>query len=68
MFEEAYKLLETNYDNTDFDRLAAEIPTLCRKYKGSGLWQNLVLAVLEHLEAKAKYERRKVNEEGVHKG
>lgn len=62
MFEEAYKLLEINYDSTDFDRLSAEIPTLCKKYKGSGLWQNLVLAVLEHLEAKAKYERKMENE------
>ena len=57
MFDDAFKWLEQNYDNTDFDKLASEIPTLCKKYKGSGLWQNLILAVLDHLEAKAKYEK-----------
>lgn len=58
MFREALEWLEVNYNNTDFDKLVAEIPTLCKKYKGSGLWQNLVLAVLDHLEAKAKYEAK----------
>lgn len=57
MFREALEWLEANYDDTDFDKLAQELPTICNKYKGSGLWQSLVYAVLDHLEAKAKYER-----------
>ena len=59
MFDDAYKWLEENYDNTDFDKLAQELPIICNRYKGSGLWQSLVYAVLDHLEAKAKYERSK---------
>lgn len=59
MFVDALQWLEVNYNNTDFEKLAQELPTICQKYKGSGLWQNLVYAVLEHLEAKAKYERGK---------
>ncbi|QEH68193.1 hypothetical protein [Cellulosilyticum sp. WCF-2] len=62
MFDDAYKWLEENYDNTDFDKLAQELPTICNRYKGSGLWQSLVYAVLDHLEAKAKYERSKIDE------
>ncbi|ADZ82680.1 hypothetical protein [Cellulosilyticum lentocellum] len=59
MFDDAYKWLEENYDNTDFDKLSQELPNICNRYKGSGLWQSLVYAVLDHLEAKAKYERSK---------
>lgn len=58
MFAVALEWLEENYNDTDFDKLARELPIMCNKYKGSGLWQNLVYAVLEHLEAKAKYEMR----------
>lgn len=59
MFREILEWLEKNYDDTNFDKLAEELPCMCSKYKGSGLWQNLVYAVLDHLEAKAKYERSK---------
>lgn len=58
MFREALEWLEKNYDATNFDKLAQELPMICQKYKGSGLWQNLVYAVLDHLEAKARYEQR----------
>ena len=57
MFREALEWLDENYNNTDFDKLAQELPTMCQKYRGSGLWQSLIYAVLDHLEAKAKYER-----------
>lgn len=67
MFRDIEQWLDENYENTDFDKLAQELPVMCNRYKGSGLWQNLVYAIVDHLEAKAKYERRKVNEEGVHK-
>lgn len=67
IFEEAYNLLEKHYEDKDFEQLTNEFIEINDKFRGSGLWQNLVLAVLDHLEAKAKYERRKVNEEGVHK-
>ncbi len=59
MFREALEWLEKNYDDTDFEKLAKELLYMSSKYKGSGLWQNLVYAVLDHLEAKVKYERSK---------
>ena len=58
MFAEALNFLERHYEQTDFNQLALELPQQCRRYKGSGLWQNLILAVVDHLEAKAKYEQR----------
>lgn len=67
MFEEAYNLLEKHYNDKDFEQLTKEFVDINNKFRGSGLWKNLVLAVLDHLEAKAKYERSKANEEGVHK-
>lgn len=63
IFEEAYNLLEKHYEDKDFEQLTEEFLEINNKFRGSGLWQNLVLAVLDHLEAKAKYERRKVNEQ-----
>lgn len=63
IFEEAYKLLEKHYEDKDFEQLTKEFLEINDKFRGSGLWQNLVLAVLDHLEAKAKYERRKANEQ-----
>lgn len=62
MFREALEWLDENYYDTDFDKLARELPTICLKYRGSGLWQSLIYAVLDHLEAKAKYERSISNE------
>lgn len=63
IFEEAYNLLEKHYEDKDFEQLTQEFIEINDKFRGSGLWQNLVLAVLDHLEAKAKYERRKANEQ-----
>lgn len=37
MFREALEWLAANYEDTDFDKLAQELPTICNKYKGSGL-------------------------------
>lgn len=63
IFEEAFNLLEKHYNDKDFEQLTNEFVEINNKFRGSGLWQNLVLAVLAHLEAKAKYERRKASEQ-----
>lgn len=63
IFEEAYNLLEKHYNDKDFEQLTKEFIEINNKFRGSGLWQNLVLAVLDHLEAKAKYERRRLDEQ-----
>lgn len=67
MFDNAYLFLEKHYNDRDFGDLEnresaiAEYQELQKKYKGSGLWQELLLAVNDHLERKMKYERRKAN-------
>ena len=63
IFEEAFNLLEKHYNDKDFEQLTNEFVEINNKFRGSGLWQNLVLAVIAHLEAKAKYERRKASEQ-----
>ena len=67
MLRDIEQWLEENYENTDFDKLAKELPIMCNRYKGSGFWQNLVYATVDHLEAKANYERSKASEQRVHK-
>lgn len=62
MFEEAFILLEKHYNDKDFEQLTKEFLEINSKFKGSGLWKNLVFAVLDHLEAKSNYERRIQNE------
>lgn len=70
MFDEAFKWLETNYENADFNKLAQEYAELSilKKFKGSQLWQKLLLDVIEHLEAKAKYEKSLVKDDRHEKG
>ncbi len=53
-FDEALQFMEENYD-TDWESLGKKLPEICSRYS-SPLWGNLILASLEHLEAKAKYE------------
>ena len=57
MFDVAFKFLELHYNDKDLELVAQELPIMCSKFKGSGLYQNLIIAVVEHLEAKLKYEQ-----------
>ncbi len=56
-FDEALEFMGENY-NTDWDKLGERLPQVCSKYS-SPLWGKLILSVVEHLEAKAKYEARR---------
>ena len=57
MFDVAFKFLEIHYNDKDLELVAQELPIMCSKFKGSGLYQNLIIAVVEHLEKKLKYEQ-----------
>lgn len=58
--EEAYQILEKYYDTTDenWKSLSAELPTIMTRYK-TPFWGNLVLAIVEHLNNKWKYEKNR---------
>ena len=57
MFSVALEFLERHYNDKDLELVAQELPVMCSKFKGSGLYQNLILAVVAHLEAKLNYEK-----------
>ena len=57
MFNVALEFLECHYNDKDLELVSQELPTMCSKFKGSGLYQNLILAVVAHLEAKLNYEK-----------
>lgn len=57
IFDAAFKFLELHYNDKDLELVAQELPTICSKFKGSGLYQNLIIAVVEHMEKKLKYEQ-----------
>ena len=57
MFNTAYDFLERHYNDKDLELVAQELPIICSRFKGSGLYQNLILAVVAHLEAKLNYEK-----------
>lgn len=57
IFNVAFDFLERHYNDKDLESVAQELPTICSKFRGSGLYQNLILAVVEHLEKKLLYEQ-----------
>lgn len=57
IFNVAFDFLERHYNDKDLELVAQELPTICSRFKGSGLYQNLIIAVVEHLEKKLKYEQ-----------
>ena len=57
IFQTAFNFLERHYDDKDLELVAQELPTICSRFKGSGLYQNLIIAVVEHLEKKLNYEK-----------
>lgn len=57
MFEVAFDFLERHYNDENLELVAQELPIICSKFKGSGLYQNLLISVVEHLEAKLNYEK-----------
>lgn len=57
MFEVAFDFLERHYNDENLELVAQELPIICSKFKGSKLYQNLIIAVVAHLEAKLKYEK-----------
>lgn len=57
MFEVAFDFLERHYNDENLELVAQELPTMCSRFKGSGLYQNLLISVVEHLEAKINYEK-----------
>ena len=57
IFDTAFKFLELHYNDKDLELVAQELPIICSRFKGSGLYQNLILAVVAHLEAKLNYEK-----------
>lgn len=65
MFDEAYAFLEKHYNDSDFGSadeegtITYEYVELSQKYRGSKLWQSLILDVLDHLERKMKWEKSK---------
>ena len=67
MFESAKELLIKHWDDEDMgsieqkDSVTAELVEIDKKYKGSELWQKLVINVIDTLEMKMKYEKGKRN-------
>ena len=57
IFQTAFSFLERHYDDKDLELVAQELPIICSKFRGSKLYQNLIIAVVAHLEAKLKYEK-----------
>ena len=57
MFDVAFKFLELHYNDKNLESVAQELPAIFSRFKGSGLYQNLILAVVAHLEAKLLYEQ-----------
>lgn len=57
IFSVAFDFLERHYNDKNLELVAQELPTMCSKFKGSGLYQNLIIAVVAHLEAKLNYEK-----------
>lgn len=55
MFDEAKAFLEKHYNDTDFTQMIEEYQELSNKFRGSLLWQSLILDVLDHLERKIKH-------------
>lgn len=68
MLDKVKEFLTNNYNNTNWDNVTEDYRMLSQMYAGSTFWQELLLLALDQLERKCKYERRKANEEGVHKG
>ena len=62
MFNAAFDFLERHYNDKDLELVAQELPIICSRFKGSGLYQNLILAVVAHLEDKLNYEKGIGNE------
>ena len=58
MFNVAFDFLERHYNDKDLELVGQELPTICSKFS-SRLYQNLIIAVVEHLEAKLKYEQER---------
>lgn len=56
MFDVAFDFLERHYNDKNLELVAQELPIICAKFS-SGLYQNLIIAVVEHLEKKLKYEQ-----------
>ena len=67
MFESAKEFLVKHWNDADMgsieqkDSVAAELVDIDKKYKGSELWQKLVINVIDTLEMKMKYEKGKRN-------
>lgn len=57
IFQVAFDFLERHYNDKDLELVSQELPTICSRFKGSGLYQNLIIAVVEHLEKKLLYEQ-----------
>lgn len=57
MFDVVFNFLERHYNDKDLELVAQELPAMCSKFRGSGLYQNLIIAIVEHLEAKLRYEQ-----------
>ena len=57
MFNVAFDFLQHHYNDKDLELVAKELPAICSRFKGSGLYQNLIIAVVAHLEAKLNYEK-----------
>ena len=56
MFSVAFDFLQRHYNDENLESVAQELPAICSKFS-SGLYQNLIISVVEHLEAKLKYEQ-----------
>ena len=67
MFESAKEFLVKHWNDADMgsieqkDSVTAELVDIDKKYKGSELWQKLVINVIDTLEMKMKYEKGKRN-------
>lgn len=54
-FDEAFEYLQKNYNNTNWEQMGEEFPSVCAKYS-SKLWGELLALCVEHLERKYNYE------------
>ena len=68
MFESAKEFLVKHWNDADMGSIeqkgsvTAELVDIDKKYKGSELWQKLVINVIDTLEMKMKYEKERKNE------
>ena len=68
IFNDALILLEHYYNDTDWEDLSKHLVEI-NNYYSTPLWKDLVIAVVEHLERKCKYEQARgihSKEEGNH--